>query len=66
MESGRIVPHDRLRRRAWSPGKPGNLRVLRTTLMHLRRKLGDHSKNPTYVFAESRVGYRMPKRKQSS
>ena len=61
MEAGRVVPHDRLLRRVWSPGRPGNMRVLRTTLMHLRRKLGDDAKNPTYIFAEPRVGYRMPK-----
>ena len=29
--------------------------------MHLRRKLGDDASNPTYIFAEPRVGYRMPK-----
>ena len=60
MEAGRVVPHDRLLRRAWSPGKPGNLHVLRTHLKHLRRKLGDDAGNPTYIFAEPRVGYRMP------
>ncbi len=59
MEAGRVVPHDRLLRRVWSPGKPGNLRVLRTHLMKLRRKLGDDAENPTYIFAEPRVGHRM-------
>ncbi|MYE38969.1 MAG: winged helix-turn-helix domain-containing protein, partial [Chloroflexi bacterium] len=43
----------------WSPGKPGSLRALRTHLKHLRRKLGDDAANPTYIFAEPRVGYRM-------
>ena len=61
MEAGRVVPHDRLLRRAWSPGKPGSLRALRTQLVGLRRKLGDDAQNPTYIFAEPRVGYRMPK-----
>ncbi len=61
VEAGRVVPHDRLLRRVWSPGKPGNLRVLRTHLMRLRRKLGEDAKNPTYLFAEPRVGYRMPR-----
>ena len=28
----------------------------------LRRKLGDDADNPTYIFTEPRVGYRMPKR----
>ena len=26
----------------------------------LRRKLGDDAQNPTYIFTEPRVGYRMP------
>jgi len=60
MEAGRVVPHDRLLRRVWSPGKPGNVRALRTQLMGLRRKLGEDAANPTYIFAEPRVGYRMP------
>ena len=28
--------------------------------MHLRRKLGEDGENPRYIFAEPRVGYRMP------
>ena len=59
-EAGRVVPHDRLLRRVWSPGKPGNMRVLRTHLMRLRRKLGEDGENPRYIFAEPRVGYCMP------
>ena len=61
MEAGRVVPHERLLRRVWSPGKPGSLRALRTLLVGLRRKLGDDAANPTYIFAEPRVGYRMPR-----
>ena len=59
-EAGRVVPHDRLLRRVWSPGKPGNLRVLRTHLMHLRKKLGEDGENPRYILVEPRVGYWMP------
>ncbi|MCY4623413.1 MAG: response regulator [Chloroflexi bacterium] len=60
MEAGRVVPHDRLLRRGGGPGKPGNVRALRTLLVGLRRKLGDDAVNPKYIFAEPRVGYRMP------
>ncbi len=59
-EAPRVVTHDRLLRRVWSPGKPGNLRVLRTHLMRLRRKLGEDGGNPRYIIAEPRVGYWMP------
>ncbi len=58
-EAGRVVPHDRLLRRVWSPDKPGNRRLLRTHLMHLRHKLGEDGENPRYILAEPRVGYRM-------
>ena len=61
ISSGRVVPHDQLLHRVWGPQKPGGLRTLRTHLARLRRKLGDEAENPTYVFAEPRVGYRMPK-----
>ena len=66
MEAGRVVPHERLLRRVWSPGKPGNQWGLRTHLMNLRRKLGDDAANPRYIFAEPRVGYRMPEGEGSS
>ena len=65
VEAGRVVSHERLLRRVWSPGKPGNLRVLRTHLMRLRRKLGEDTANPKYIFAVPRVGYRMGKEEAS-
>ena len=34
---------------------------MRTIVSKLRRKLGDDADNPTYIFTEPRVGYRMPK-----
>ena len=57
-----MVSHDRLLRRVWSPGKPGNLRVLRTHLMRMRKKLGEDGENPRYILAEPRVGYWMPEK----
>ena len=60
MDAGRMVPHDRLLRGVWSPGKPGTLRVPRTHQMRLRRKLGGDGTNPKCIFTELRVGYRMP------
>ena len=60
LEAGRVVPHDRLLRRVWSAGKPGNLRVLRTHLMRVRKKLGEDGENPRYMPVEPRVGYWMP------
>ncbi len=58
---GRVLTHDQLLRRVWRSGKPGDMRTLRTHVRRLRRKLGDDGADPTYVFTESRVGYRMPR-----
>ena len=33
---------------------------MRTIVKSLRGKLGDDADNPTYIFNEPRVGYRMP------
>ena len=66
INAGRTLTHDQLLRRVWSPGKPGDIRSLRTLMRRLRQKLGDDAVNPTYIFAESRVGYRMEKGDEAS
>ena len=60
VNAGRVLTHDELLRRIWGPtNRPGDLRALRTHLRRLRSKLGEDASNPTYFFAEPRVGYRM-------
>ena len=61
VNAGRVLTHDQLLRRVWGPKKPSDLRALRTHLRRLRRKLGEDASDPTYFFAEPRVGYRMAK-----
>ena len=61
VNAGRVVTHDELLRRIWGPKRPDDLRALRTHLRRLRQKLGEDGSNPTYFFAEPRVGYRMAK-----
>ena len=61
LSGGRVVPHDYLLQRVWGPQNPGSVRTLRTHLVRLRRKLGEDAENPTYIFVEARVGYRMPR-----
>ena len=34
---------------------------MRATVRRLRRELGEDADNPTYIFAEPRIGYWMPK-----
>ena len=38
-----------------------DVRPMRTATGSLPRKLGDDADNPTYIFTELGVGYRMPK-----
>ncbi len=47
--------------RVWDQRGDGDLRPMRSAMRSLRRKLKDDANNPTYVFTEPRVGYRMPK-----
>ncbi len=39
----------------------GDVRPIRTVTTTIRRKLGDDADNPTYIFTELRVGYKMPR-----
>ena len=59
MNAGRVVTHEELLQRVWGQANSGSPRVIRTHLMRLRHLLGEDAENPTYIFAEPRVGYRM-------
>ena len=59
VNAGRVVTHDKLLRSVWRWTKPGDARVVHAFVKKLRQKLGDDSSNPTYIFTEHRVGYRM-------
>ena len=61
VNGGRVLTHDQLLRGVWGLTNSGDVRVIRTLVMRLRRKLDDDASSPTYIFAEPRVGYRMPK-----
>ena len=61
INAGRVLTHDHLLRGGWGPDYPDDSRLLRSFIKKLRRKLGDDSSRPTYIFTEPRVGYRMAK-----
>ena len=61
LNDGRVLTHNQLLRRVWGLTSSGDVRVLRTLVKRLRRKLDDSASSPTYIFSEPRVGYRMPK-----
>ena len=59
--AGRVLTHDQLLQRVWGLTNSGGSGPVRTVVKNLRRKLGDDADNPTYIFNEPRVGYRIPK-----
>ena len=59
--AGRVLTYEHLLERVWRNRSDGNVRPMRTIVSKLRRKLGDDANNPTYIFTEPRVGFRMPK-----
>ncbi len=59
--AGRLSTYEHLLERVWGQRSGGDVRPMRTIVSKLRRKLGDDADNPTYIFTEPRVGYRMPK-----
>ena len=59
--AGRVLTFDALLDRVWGLGRSGDRGSVRTYVKRLRRKLGEDAGNPKYIFAEPRVGYRMPK-----
>ena len=58
-KAGRVSTYDYLLRRVWRSRRGGNTRSIRVFIKNLRDKLGDDARNPTYIFTEPRVGYRL-------
>ena len=61
MNAGRVLTYEHLLRRVWGSEGEADVRPIRTAISAIRGKLGDDTDNPTYIFTENRVGYRMPK-----
>ena len=59
--AGRVMTYEVLLERIWGDKSNGDVRPMRTIISQLRRKLGEDADQPTYIFTETRVGYRMPR-----
>ena len=59
VNAGRVVTYEHLLQRVWGTEADADIRPIRTVISTLRRRLGDDSEYPTYIFTEPRVGYRM-------
>ncbi|MCY4621459.1 MAG: ATP-binding protein [bacterium] len=56
---GRVLTHDQLLKSVWSQDPPADQRLLRSFIKNVRQKLGDDARNPSYIFTQSGVGYRL-------
>ena len=57
--AGRVVTYETLLRNVWRLDGSVDRRRVRAFVKKLRDKLGDDAENPTYIFTEPRVGYRI-------
>ena len=60
INAGRTVTFDTLLRRVWNKRSGDDANLVRVVVRNLRRKLGDDATDPTWIFNERGVGYRMP------
>ena len=58
LNAGRVSTYETLLRQVWG-GRNGDPRSVRAYVRRLRKKLGDDTAQPVYIFTEPRVGYRM-------
>ena len=59
--AGRVLTYKQLLRRVWDSEDDSDIRPIRTAISAIRSKLEDNADNPTYIFTEQSVGYRMPR-----
>ncbi len=59
MNAGQPLSRGLLMNRVWAARETTDSRVVRAYVKRLRQKLGESAGNPTYIFNEPRVGYRL-------
>ncbi len=60
VNAGHVTTYEALLRRVWGGRGYAQPQLVRAFVKKLRTKLGDDSSDPTYIFNERGVGYRMP------
>ncbi|MXZ71095.1 MAG: response regulator [Acidobacteria bacterium] len=61
LNAGRVSTYAALLRKVWARRKGGDSKLVRVFIKQLRKKLRDDPNEPTYIFTERGVGYRMPR-----
>ena len=57
--SGQVVTYRAILRELWGPYAPRDNKILRVHVANIRRKIEPNPDEPTYIFTEVGVGYRM-------
>ena len=57
--SGKVLTYDFLMKELWGPRAGKNNQILRVNMANIRRKIEQNPANPTYLFTEVGVGYRL-------
>ena len=57
--SGRVITYTSLIDQVWGPYADDNNRILRVNMANIRRKIEKNPAEPTYIFTELGIGYRM-------
>jgi DNA-binding response OmpR family regulator len=58
--AGRVLTYDQILQLVWGREYRGETELVRSMVRSLRHRLGDHARNPRYIFTIPQVGYRMP------
>ena len=61
LNAGRVTTYETLLRQIWSGRAAGDIDLVRNFVKKLRAKLGEDAAQPTWIFNERGVGYRMPR-----
>jgi two-component system KDP operon response regulator KdpE len=59
--AGRPLTYAQILHLVWGSEYSGETELVRSFVSNLRRKLGDHARDPRFILTERQVGYRMPK-----
>ncbi len=59
LDAGRVVTYETLLRRVWDGRDSADANLVRIFVRTLRQKLGEDAADPTWIFNERGVGYRM-------
>lgn len=57
--AGRVLTYDSIITQIWGPYADSNNRILRVNMANIRRKLEKNPADPSYIFTEIGIGYRM-------